>query len=348
MKRNGSGRATLDEVASAAGVSRATVSRVVNGNRPVAPAIARAVRKAIDELGYVPNLMARSLMTKRTDLVTLVAGEGDVRVFTDPYFAAIIRGVAQELSDADIHFVLAMIQHPSDLERVQRHLLAGTSDGALVISAHANHNLLPPLLEAGVPVVLAGRPMDATLDVPYVDNDNLLGARLAARRLIDRGCVRVATIAGPADMSAGIDRREGFIAEVGAANDPVPVVHGDFTFAGGQAAAQRLLDIDPAIDGIFAASDLMALGALRALADAGRRVPEDVAVVGFDDIEQAALSSPPLTTVRQDSVQQGRTMAQLLLEVLGRADRLPRSTRQALAGKRSVMLPVELIRRGSA
>ncbi len=345
---HGNHRVTLDEVAASAGVSRATVSRVVNGSRPVARPIAEAVRRALDELGYVPNLMARSLMTRRTDMVTLVAGEPDVRVFTDPFFAGIVRGVAQELGEADIRFVLAMIQSAADLDRVKSHLLAGLSDGVLVISEHASRNILSQLVEAGVPVVVGGRPRDLSLEVPFVDHDNAPGARLATRRLLERGCRRIATVAGPQDMTAGVDRLQGFREELGAAFDPDLVALGDFTLAGGVAATEQLLATRAGIDAIFAASDLMALGALQVLRREGFAVPEDVALVGFDDIDLARVASPPLTTVRQDPIRQGRMMVRLLLQALGRLDDLPRASRHALIGARSITLPVELVRRASA
>lgn len=341
-------RVTLDDVAQAAGVSRATVSRVVNGSHPVRADLAKAVRVAIDDLGYVPNLVARSLMTRRTDMVALVAGEPDVRVFADPYFAGIVRGISEVLADADLRLVLSMLHRSTDVGLVESYLLGGHVDGVLVISEHAALSIVERLAASGIPVVLGGRPSGTVAGLPYVDLDNASGARMAAQHLLQRGCRRIATIAGPRDMSAGIDRLAGFRDGLGAQFSPQLVARGDFTVAGGVAAAEQLLATDPAIDGIFAASDLMALGAQQVMRREGRRVPDDVALVGFDDIDLGRTANPPLTTIRQDPVLQGRMMVQLLLQVLGRSEDLPKASRHALAGKTSVVLPVQLIVRASA
>ena len=347
-RRPTSRRPTLDDVARAAGVSRATVSRVVNGSTTVGAEAVSSVRKALDELQYTPNLVARSLMTRRTDLVALVAGEPDERVFTDPFFAGIIHGVSRELAEADIRLILAMIHNQRDSDSIAQYLLAGHADGVLVVSEHASHDLVGRLQEAQVPVVVGGRPAGGRPGTAFVDNDNVHGGRLAGQRLVERGCRRIATVAGPRDMTAGTDRFTGFREAVGERFVPELVVHGDFTLPSGIAATEQLLAADPTIDGIFAASDLMALGTLEALQRRGRRVPDDVAVVGFDDIDLAKTATPPLTTVRQDPVVQGQAMVRLLLELLGRSGDLPRSTRFSMVGRTSVVLPVELVVRASA
>jgi DNA-binding LacI/PurR family transcriptional regulator len=332
-------------------VSRATVSRVVNGIASVDPEMRARVEKAIAEMGYVPNTAARSLVTRRTDTIALVAAEPDPRVFGDPFFSAIIRGVSQELLDADMQLTLLMAQSYPDLDRIERYLRTAPLDGVLLISEHGTHDPIPAaMLQAGVPLVIGGRPIQSELDVPFIDHDNRGGGRLAAEHLMARGCLRVATVAGPADMSAGIDRLEGFAEALGDRFDPGLVEHGDFTQAGGEAATDRLLSGAPDIDGIFAASDLMALGALRALRRTGRRVPDDVAVIGFDDIPLAVAAEPPLTTVRQRTVLQGRAMARLLLAI-ARPDSTAPSAGEDLPdmqGLDHLVLPVELVVRESA
>jgi DNA-binding LacI/PurR family transcriptional regulator len=307
-------RPNLEDVAARAGVSRATASRVVNGQATVAPELREKVQRAVDELGYVPNQAARSLMTQRADSIALVASEPDVRVFGDPFFSGIVRGVSLEANRAGLQVVLLMAQSYEDLERVKRYLRAAPVDGVLLISEHQSEDPLPSMLQqAGIPLVIGGRPMQSWVSPLFVDNDNVAGARAAAERLRAIGRTRIGTVAGPTDMSAGIDRLRGFQEGMGEAFQPELVEHADFTREGGEAAMLRLLERIPDLDGVFASSDLTALGALAGLRRAGRRVPEDVAVVGFDDNEYAVTADPPLTTVRQDPFVQGRTMVRLYL-----------------------------------
>ncbi len=343
-------RPSLEEVAALAGVSRATVSRVVNGATTVDAAMRSRVDDAVRELGYQPNLSARALVRRRTDTLALVVSEPDVRVFGDPFFSGIIRGVTAEASAAGLQVVILLAQSDADLARVERYARSGAADGVLLISEHAGLDPLPrAMVEAGMPVVIGGRPHDESLDVLYVDNDNVHGGHLAARRLVEIGRRRIGTVAGPTDMTAGTDRLDGFRAELGERFRPELVEHGEFTQSSGEAATERLLATAPDIDGIFAASDLMALGAIAALRRAGRRIPADVAVVGFDDIATAASASPPLTTVRQQTVLQGRAMVRLLLShtrpdlTLEPVDSIP-----STQGRSQVLLPVELVVRDSA
>jgi DNA-binding LacI/PurR family transcriptional regulator len=341
-------RPTLEQVAERAGVSRATASRVVNGAATVEEGLAARVRRAVDELGYVPNLAARALMTRRADAVTLIAVESTSRVFGDPFFAAIARGASQELARSGVHMVLSMMQTDADLDRLAAFLRGGHVDGALVISEHGDHDVVGLVEDCGIAVVVGGRPVARHDEIGHVDHDNVEGGRLAARHLVDGGRRRVATVAGPQDMTAGVDRLVGFREELGSAFDPELVEVGDFTTTGGARATSALLERHPDVDGLFVANDLMALGALTALRDAGRRVPEDVAVIGYDDADIAAVAAPPLTTVRQRTETQGRLMAQLLLRRLGRptVDPSPELGEREASG--SVVLGVELVVRDSA
>lgn len=309
-------RPTLEQVARYAGVSRSTVSRVVNGSTSVDSGLREVVERAVEDLNYVPNQAARALMTQRTDTVTLVAAETDSRVFGDPFFAQIVRGVSHELAGTPVRLTLSMTQTPEEVDALAHYLAAGHSDGVLLISEHGRHRLAEQLSDAGIPVVIGGRPLDPRVRVPYVDNDNVGGARRAAQHLKASGRVRVGTIAGPQDMSAGVDRLEGFAKGLGHDFRKGRVEYGDFTTGSGEAAAERLLRRHPDIDGIFVASDLMALGAMVTLRKAGRRIPDDVAIVGYDDIELARLAEPSLTTMRQQTDTQGRLMARLLLRSL--------------------------------
>lgn len=327
------------------------MSRVVNGSLKVDPALRKVVDQAVEDLGYVPNMAARALMTRRTNTVALVAAETDSRVFGDPFFAQIVRGVSHELAASGVRLTLTMTQSDAEVAELTKYLTAGHSDGVLLISEHGRHRMAEQLVQAGIPVVIGGRPLDPALQVPYVDNDNVGAAREAARYLRGLGRTRIATIAGPQDMSAGLDRLEGFRQGLGKEFRKGRVEIGDFTTGSGERAAERLLERHPDIDGLFVASDLMALGAMSIIRRSGRRVPEDVAVVGFDDIDLAQFAEPRLTTMRQHTVEQGRLMTRVLLSTLGVVDGDGDSDRppQPTAGDgRGIVLDVELVVRESA
>jgi DNA-binding LacI/PurR family transcriptional regulator len=330
------GRPTLEKVAARAGVSRATVSRVVNGSTRVAPGIRDAVLRAVDELGYVPNLAARSLVTQRTDSIALVVSEPPTRVFSDdPFFSGIIRGVSQELEAADKQLVLMLAGSMPSHDRVERYAAAGHVDGVLVASIHGADPLPGTLSRMGIPVVGSGRPLTRG-PLPYVDMDNVGGAASAVEHLLAAGRQRIASIAGPQDMIAGIDRLAGYRRALRDSDRRSIVAVGDFTRESGAQAMRQLLADDPALDAVFVASDVMAMGALRALRQAGRRVPDDVAVVGFDDIDNARYTEPPLTTVRQPTIEMGRQMVRLLLRITAGEE-----------VEEPVILPTELIVRES-
>ncbi|KQY47468.1 LacI family DNA-binding transcriptional regulator [Cellulomonas sp. Root137] len=315
---------TLEQVAERAGVSRSTASRAINGGLRVSPEALASVEAAVADLGYTPNRAARSLVTKRTDSIALVVPEPDERVLSDPFFAGTLNGLSSSLADSDMQVVL-VIARPGESERTVRYLRNGHVDGAIVVSHHANDELDRALQLSRVPNVFVGRPLSADeRDVQYVDTDNVEGGRLATQHLIDRGCTRIATIAGPADMSAGIDRLTGWrnaIRAAGMSDDAV--VHGDFTMASGTTAARELLARYPDVDAIFIASDLMAAGALSVLAEHGKEVPRDVAVVGYDNLGVAASTTPPLTSVIQPVVAMARAAGARLLDQLNGAPPSP-------------------------
>jgi DNA-binding LacI/PurR family transcriptional regulator len=331
--------ATLDEVARVAGVSRATVSRVVNGSPKVSPEIRRSVERAIDRLGYVPNRAARSLVTRRSESIAVVITEPATRLFSDPFFPRVIRGVSTALAARDLQLVLLMPDDAHEEERTVRYLSGGHVDGVILVSLHGNDPLPSELAARRVPLVVVGRPLGVEVD--HVDADNRGGAALATRHLLEGGRRRIATITGPADMVAGIDRLAGYrdaLGEAGVPIDPELIGVGDFTHEGGTAAMERLLATRPDLDAVFCASDLMAVAALGVLQTGGRRVPEDVAVVGYDDAPIATTTRPQLTSIRQPVEEMGREMVHLLVESMERRDRVPRR----------VILATELIRRASS
>ncbi|NKY97658.1 LacI family DNA-binding transcriptional regulator [Nocardiopsis alborubida] len=321
MAKTGGGRKrpTLEMVAQRAGVGRGTVSRVINGSAQVSPRTREAVHAAIAELGYSPNQAARTLVTRRTDTIALVVSEPRDRLFSDPFFADIIRGVSSVLHERDLQLMLTTARTEAEHKRVGDYLSGFHVDGALLISLHSDNPLSARLDEAGVPVVHGGRPHSPEQPAPYcVDIDNIGGARVAIRHLLERGCRRVAAITGPLDMNAGVERLRGYrevMAAAGLEVDDRLVVQGDFSVEGGAEAMERLLDTGLEPDAVFAASDMMALGGLRVLRARGLSVPGDVALVGYDDTVMAQHSDPPLTTIHQPTVQMGQEMARLLVDV---------------------------------
>jgi DNA-binding LacI/PurR family transcriptional regulator len=331
---------TLEIVAELAGVSRATVSRVVNGSPKVSPEVVAAVTKAISALGYVPNRAARTLVTRRTDTLVLIMHERPDTVFEDPFFANVLRGVNAALSTTDLQLVLLHARGEQQRERALRYVCNGHVDGALLISLHGDDPMPTAIMAAGIPIVAMGRPPSGRRS-DYVDADNVGGGREAVRHLVAAGRRCLATVAGPMDMSPGVDRLRGYVdatRDGGLHDAATRVAHGDFTEAAGYREMKALLEQTPEIDGVFVASDLMGIGALRALHDLGRRIPEDVAVVGHDDLPLAAYADPPLTTIRQPVELLGQEMVRLLLHRLSDPDGEPES----------IILPTELVVRASA
>lgn len=335
---DGRGSPTLEAVARVAGVSRSTVSRVINDLPGVSPRAREAVSGAIERLRYVPNEAARSLVTRRTNSIALVVSEPGDRVFGDPFFAQMLRGIHAGLAGKGRQLALMMLAEEDDGQRLAHYLCGGHVDGALVVSMHGTDPLPGRLAAAGLPVVLGGRPLGED-DVPYVDSDNFTGGLLAARHLVATGRRRIGTIAGPRDMAVGIDRLVGWrrgMSEAGVSADAL--VHSDFSVDGGRVAMAALLDQHPDLDAVFAAADIVAVGALRELAARGKEIPRDIAVVGFDDSVFATSTTPQLTTVRQPVEELGRTMTWRLLAQLAGEEHLPRS----------ILLATELVVRDSA
>lgn len=307
---------TLEQVAAAAGVSRSTVSRVVNGSNQVSPDAAEAVQSAIDRLNYVPNRAARSLANRRTMAIVLVVPEDTSRLFGDPHLAAKVQGIARGLDDSDYVLNLQVVEPQVPSEKSVRYLLGGNVDGALVVSHHSGDRFLERL-GAHMPTVFGGRPLRDVDDIYFVDVDNVAGAAMGTRYLIERGQRRIATIAGPPDMPAAIDRLTGWRDTMReAAREADLVARGDFTRDSGARAMRDLLARDPGINGLFVANDLMAAGAISVLREHGKSIPGDIAIVGFDDSPSATSGEIQLTTVHQPSREMGGEMASMLLALL--------------------------------
>jgi DNA-binding LacI/PurR family transcriptional regulator len=328
-------------VAAVAGVSRSTVSRVINGSTQVSPDVVEAVNAAVSELRYRPNRAARSLARQKTMAIALVVPEDTTRFFGDPFFSEVVRGITEGLEPSDYVLNLQLAHPSAPSEKTIGYLLGGNVDGAIVVSHHSGDDFFTTL-DATMPVVFGGRPFRPEIhDSSYVDVDNSAGAALGVQRLIDIGRKTIATIAGPADMQAAIDRTDGWVRTLRAAGLTTNLLeHGDFTQAGGATAMRALLKRSPDLDAVFVASDLMAVGAVDVLLrEHGKRVPEDVAVVGFDDSSAALSGAIPLTTVHQPQRQMGRAMAQMLLDRLGDEHH---------AGTQRLLLETRLVIRDSA
>jgi DNA-binding LacI/PurR family transcriptional regulator len=312
---------------------------VVNGDRRVGEPARSAVEAAVRDLGYVPNRAARSLVTRRSDSVAVVIPEPTSQLFGDPFFPRVLRGISEALADEGLQLVLLMPQERSDHVRVERYLEGGHVDGVMLISLHAADPMPSALRRRGVPLVIGGRPPEE--GATYVDVDNRGGARTAVEHLLASGRRRIATIAGPQDMAVGRDRLEGYRAALAAAGmraEDALVEVADFTLDGGRAAMERLLAGTPSVDAVFVASDLMALGAVAALRNARRAIPNDVAIVGFDDSPLVATTEPHLSSVRQPIEEMGREMARLLVHQIGSPSGPPRR----------VILDTQLVARGSS
>lgn len=328
---------TMEDVAAAAGVSRGTVSRALNGAYHVSPAALAAVEAAMRETGYVVNQNARSLVTRSSGAVAFVLSEPQDRLFEDPVLGVLLRVCTQLLAEADRSLVLLLAATAAEQERVMRFVRGGHVDGVLLVSTHDGDPLAAQLDAAGLPVVVCGRPPGSGLRMPSVAADDREGARQMTEYLRSCGCRRIATVAGPQDTAGGVQRLAGYRDVLGPRVPAGRIVRaGDYSIAAGRTAMAELLAGCPQLDAVFVASDLLAVGALEVLHEAGRRVPEDVRVGGFDDSVLATATRPQLTTVRQPLEQ----VAVEMVEVLG----------QAIAGRpvSSRVLPTTVVRRGSA
>ncbi|WP_277207519.1 LacI family DNA-binding transcriptional regulator [Isoptericola croceus] len=327
---------TLEEVARRAGVSRSVASRAMNNARNVSPAKREAVVRAASELGYVPNATARALATATVGSVVLAISNDDPALFGDPFFSQVLVGVADALDRSDLDLTLVLASSARGQARLERLLRSRRSDGVMLMALRGDDPLNRVAAATELPVVLGGRPLNGEARW-YVDVDNRGGARLAVEHLLSSGCRRIAMISGPTDLQASVARYQGFADAMAVGGLPADwVEQADFSFEGGARAMERLLAAHSDLDGVFAASDNMAAGALRTLKETGRRVPEDVAVVGFDDLEIARRTEPALTTVSQPIRGLGQEMATMLVRLIGGESPNP------------IILPTHLVVRASA
>jgi DNA-binding LacI/PurR family transcriptional regulator len=329
-------RPTYTVIAKAAGVSEATVSRVLNGDESVHPDRAKRVLEAVEKLGYRKNRVASALASGRSGLIAVVIDD-DLSVFSDPFWGTVTSGVSRVLSENGIHTVLMVSPVGSVDGGVAHYLKSGEVDGAIFFVLHSDA-LVNNLKKLGMPMVIAGTP-HSSLDIPFVDTDNFGGAYAGTKHLINQGCQKVAIITGDIGTTAAKQRLDGYLQafrETGKVPAKGLICEGDYSLGSGIEHTMNLLEKHPDVDGIFASNDLMAAGAVTVLQDMGKKVPEDVKVVGFDDALIAQTTRPALTTVRQDVVALGEAAGTLMIAQLNGEDVQP------------IITTTELIIRGSA
>jgi LacI family transcriptional regulator len=305
-------RPTINDIARRVGLSKASVSRALNGKQDVDPETRKRVLKVATQLGYVASASARALSNGRSNCLGLL-----VPTLTWPWILEVLRGVAEEIERSGYSLILYTTSGGEDSERefMSQVVPAGAVDGLALVIPLGMLEYIERLAKGGLPIVVVDD-RGHYPDLPTVATTNIEGGRSATRHLIDKGRRRIAMLNGPHDFGCNRDRLEGYksaLQKAGLQFDPKLVVDSDFKETGGASAMTTLLAADPTLDGVFVANDVMAFGAMRALRNAGRRVPDDVAVVGFDDIPASAMTHPPLTTVRQPLYEMGRTAASMVM-----------------------------------
>lgn len=326
-------RLTLESIAELAGVSRSTVSRVVNNHVSVRPEVRERVLAVIEQTGYQPDPAARRLAGQRANIIGLVIAEPAQSLFADPYFPRLIQGITQACNPQDLTLSLFLFHTKEEEANLYPKILHNNLfDGLVIAGMHVDDPLVSQLIENDIPFVTVGR--HESPKVNYIDTDNMAGSHTAVTHLIRLGRQRIGHITGHLNNRASLDRQDGYLNALrdrGRAIDPTLIERGDYTEASAYEAMHRLLAKN--VDAVFVASDSMALGALRALREANVKVPDDIAIVGFDDLPPATLSVPPLTTVRQPIRRVGILAVETLLDILD----------NGLEPARRVILPTELV-----
>lgn len=328
---------TLEDIAKASGVSRSTVSRVINGDDNVKPETREKVMQIIHKTNFQPNLAARGLAAGRTNVLGLVIPAGVATIFSDPYFPLLIQGVSSACNAMQYTVMLWLAEPEYERRMISQILHNGLVDGVIVSSMLMDDPIVRSLYDSKMPFILVGR--HPVLNVNYLDADNFQGGLTAASHLIQIGRKRVGTITGPQNTIAGHDRYQGYVEALRQRNIPLLpdlVAEGDYSELGGYTCMKELLNHQ--MDAVFVASDAMAYGALRAIREANLRIPEDIAVVGFDDLPGSGRANPPLTSIRQPVHHMGSVVAETLVDIIHHPSNQPRH----------VILPTELVIRESS
>jgi DNA-binding LacI/PurR family transcriptional regulator len=331
-------RPTIEDVARVAGVSRSTVSRVLNGGLHVRAEAITRVNRAMGDLSYSVNQAARNLASGRTGSIALVISEQSEHLFGDPNFGVLVRTFSRELRSRGQHLLVTTAQDYGEETFLGDYLTAGHVDGVLFSLPRDGESLLARIASGGPPLVVLGVPLGYEEELSWTAIDDEAAAFEAVSYLIGHGRSEIGTITGPVDTSSGRDRLQGYRRAVGRGSPESLVAFGDWSPGSGRAGAEQLLGRHPRMDGLFVASDLMAMDAMAVLKASGRRIPQDVAVVGFDDSIAAIRADPPLTTVHLPFEQSATEAARILSELIAAPD----------AGPQHVVLPTRMVRRDSA
>ena len=309
---------TIDQVAKAAGVSRATVSRVMNGSAKVSPEREKAVKKAIAQYNFTPNATARRLAGGRSGLIALLMEESSEEFFLNPFWGEIVQGFSSVITDAGLHPLLLIRPKTGTEDSLFSTLQAGQMDGIAIFSWHRPLKSFEKMLDPKMAVVFGGD-LGGSKKYPYVDVDNAKGGFLATKHLIDLGCKNIVTVTGDLKLQSGRDRLDGYekaISSAGLALKDELIVHGDFTQNKAKELIWQLLKKKIKFDGVVAGNDLSAVGVIDVLQHNGISVPGKVKVVGFDDSPVATRNSPAITTIRQPSRELGAQVAESLIAKL--------------------------------
>lgn len=338
--RNSLSALNLEDIARLSGVSRSTVSRVVNQHPNVSDRTRERVMQVIEQYHFSPNPAARALASQRSRVLGVLIPHIVSDLFSDPFFPTLLQGATLQAHTADYSVTLWLTGDTKDDQNFYHQALTHRlSDGLIVVSAVLDETLMKRLNESGKPYVLVGRPPAGHDEANFVDINNVDGAYLIVGHLIQRGYKRIGIIPGREGLTSSQDRFEGYkqaLRDAGLPFDRKLISpSGHYTEAGGRNGMAYLLTQD--VDAVFCSSDVMAAGAIRTIQDAGLRIPQDIAVAGFDDIPLAQRTNPPLTTIRQPIQQLGAAAAESLIDLLEGRQQTPHH----------VLYPVELVVRAS-
>lgn len=328
---------TIKTIAELAGVSKATVSRVLNNYPHISPEIHDQVMEVVGRTGYQRNQVARMLASDRSDIIGLVIPSGAEAVFTDPYFPTLTRAVSLTAKANNLTLAFFLCESEQEgIDTISNILANRLLDGIVITADYRNHSFEQQLIDSDMPFVFIGRPKNDE-HTSYIDTDNLMGGMIATEHLIEQGFRRIGIIGSDRNTSADL-RFQGYCQALnkhGIERDESLIVFGDYSMDSGTRGMYDLLPAQP--DAVFVTSDTMALGALRALRECGLRVPEDVAIVGFDDLPPAVQADPRLTTIHQPIARTGELAVETLMDLIENPDR----------PARQVKLPVRLVVRAS-